>query len=42
MVELTVADVTERVIDQRRKAINQEKWSLLGLFIFIFIFNQEK
>ena len=25
MVELTVADVTERVIDQRRRAINQEK-----------------
>ena len=25
MVGLTVADVTERVIDQRRKAINQEK-----------------
>ena len=25
MAELTVADVTEMVIDQRRKAINQEK-----------------
>ena len=42
MVELTVADVTERVIDQRRNAINQEKKSLLGLFIFMFISNQEK
>ena len=41
-MELTVAVVTERVIDQRRNAINQEKKSLLGLFILISIFNQEK